>query len=122
MSPRPRAPQQSRDESTEAFRALFERNPLPMWIYDSETLAFLDVNDAAIQSYGYTRSEFLRMEHPGDPAARGPPAPGGGGDAANPRAAGVDGALAARTEGRLDPPGAGLERIRSTSPGGRPGW
>jgi hypothetical protein len=30
----------------------------PMWIFDTETLAFLEVNEAAIQRYGYTREEF----------------------------------------------------------------
>src|SRR5690348_15385870 len=40
---------------------LFQHNPLPMWVYDVETLAFLAVNDAAIQSYGYSEEEFLRM-------------------------------------------------------------
>lgn len=32
-----------------------------MWIYDRQTLAFLAVNDAAIQYYGYSQDEFLRM-------------------------------------------------------------
>lgn len=32
-----------------------------MWIYDQETLAFLEVNEAAINLYGYSRKEFLRM-------------------------------------------------------------
>lgn len=41
--------------------SLFEDNPLPMWIYDAETLRFLAVNDATIQKYGYTREEFLTM-------------------------------------------------------------
>lgn len=40
---------------------LFERNPNPMWIYDSETLCFLDVNQAAIDLYGWSRDEFLSM-------------------------------------------------------------
>jgi PAS domain S-box-containing protein len=48
-------------ESEAAFRSLFERNPIPMWIYDDETLAFLSVNDAAIEDYGWSRAEFLRM-------------------------------------------------------------
>jgi PAS domain S-box-containing protein len=43
------------------YRLLFEGNPLPMWVYDFETLAFLAVNDAAIRQYGYSRSEFLSM-------------------------------------------------------------
>ena len=40
-------------------RLLFDANPLPMWVYDCETLRFLDVNDAAITRYGYSRDEFL---------------------------------------------------------------
>jgi PAS domain S-box-containing protein len=48
-------------ESEERYRLLFEGNPLPMWLYDSETLQFLAVNEAAVQHYGYTRGEFLAM-------------------------------------------------------------
>ena len=48
-------------ESREQFRRLFISNPLPMWIYDRETLKFLEVNDAAIANYGYARNEFLTM-------------------------------------------------------------
>jgi PAS domain S-box-containing protein len=43
------------------FRLLFADNPLPMWIYDRETYAFLQVNDAAVEHYGYSRAEFLQM-------------------------------------------------------------
>jgi two-component system cell cycle sensor histidine kinase/response regulator CckA len=43
------------------FRRVFESNPMPMWIYDLETLAFLAVNDAAVHHYGYSREEFLSM-------------------------------------------------------------
>jgi PAS domain S-box-containing protein len=32
-----------------------------MWIYDLETLRFLEVNEAAVKHYGYPRAEFLRM-------------------------------------------------------------
>jgi hypothetical protein len=32
-----------------------------MWIFDRETLAFLDVNDAAVKEYGFSRQEFLTM-------------------------------------------------------------
>ena len=41
------------------FSNLFHLNPLPMWVFDLETLAFLDVNQAAIVHYGYDRQEFL---------------------------------------------------------------
>jgi len=47
--------------SEKAYRLLFANNPTPMWIYDVETLAFLEVNDAAIAHYGYTKTEFLAM-------------------------------------------------------------
>jgi len=43
------------------FRLLFAGNPLPMWVYDLETLHFLEVNDAAVARYGYTRDEFLKL-------------------------------------------------------------
>ncbi len=43
------------------FRELFDLNPLPFWVFDVETLAFLAVNAAAIRSYGYLREEFLEM-------------------------------------------------------------
>jgi len=43
------------------LRLLFATNPLTMWIYDTETLCFLEVNDAAVVRYGYTRDEFLHM-------------------------------------------------------------
>lgn len=48
-------------ESEEKYRFLFANNPQPMWIYDLETLAFLEVNDAAIHLYGYSRDEFMGM-------------------------------------------------------------
>lgn len=47
--------------SEKSFRLMFAHNPLPMWVYDRETFAFLDVNDAALEHYGYTREEFLSM-------------------------------------------------------------
>jgi len=44
-----------------AYRVLFDHAPVPMWVYDRDTLQFLAVNDAAVQRYGYTRTEFLGM-------------------------------------------------------------
>lgn len=43
------------------FRALFERNPLPFWVFDERTLRFLAVNEAAVAAYGYSEEEFRRM-------------------------------------------------------------
>ena len=48
-------------ESEASFRLLFAGNPLAMWVYDVETLHFLEVNAAAVAQYGYSREEFLRM-------------------------------------------------------------
>lgn len=48
-------------QSEERYRLLFENNPHPMWVYDNETFAFLAVNQAAINRYGYSREEFLTM-------------------------------------------------------------
>lgn len=48
-------------DSERRYRTLFETNPMPMYIYDQETLRFLAVNRAAQQAYGYSADEFLRM-------------------------------------------------------------
>jgi PAS domain S-box-containing protein len=42
-------------------RPFFDENPLPMWVFDADSLAFLAVNRAAIAQYGYSREEFLAM-------------------------------------------------------------
>jgi PAS domain S-box-containing protein len=47
--------------SEERYRELFDRGPLPMWVFDVATLRILAVNDAAIRHYGYSRDEFLSM-------------------------------------------------------------
>lgn len=41
------------------YQHLFEQHPLPCWIFDTETLRFLQVNEAAIKRYGYSKAEFL---------------------------------------------------------------
>ena len=41
------------------FGILFYDNPHPMWIFDTETLKIVEVNDAATKQYGYSRAEFL---------------------------------------------------------------
>ena len=48
-------------EADERYGMLFGSNPQPMWVFDTENLAFLAVNDAAIRHYGYNREEFLSM-------------------------------------------------------------
>ncbi len=48
-------------ESQNNFNLLFLNHPNPMWVIDCHNLKFLDVNDAAVIHYGYSRSEFLQM-------------------------------------------------------------
>jgi PAS domain S-box-containing protein len=43
------------------FRFLFASNPIPMWVFELETLRFLEVNDAAVAHYGYSHEEFPRL-------------------------------------------------------------
>ena len=45
----------------ERFRGLFDDHPVPMYIFDRETLRFLAVNSAAVQQYGFSETEFLGM-------------------------------------------------------------
>ncbi|HEX4956698.1 MAG TPA: PAS domain S-box protein [Lacibacter sp.] len=49
-------------ESEENYRMLFSQNPMPMWVYDRNSFEFLAVNDRALEHYGYTRDEFLKMK------------------------------------------------------------
>lgn len=48
-------------QSEQNYHDLFAANPQPMWVYDRETLRFLDVNESAVNHYGYARDEFLAM-------------------------------------------------------------
>lgn len=57
-----------------SYQLLFERNPLPMWVYDVKTLRMLAVNDAAVAHYGYSKQEFVGLTlldlHHGDDVAQ----------------------------------------------------
>jgi PAS domain S-box-containing protein len=48
--------------SEEKYRQLFERSPMPMWVYEIDGFQILDVNDAAIMHYGYSKEEFTSMK------------------------------------------------------------
>jgi two-component system, cell cycle sensor histidine kinase and response regulator CckA len=48
-------------DANERYGMLFGNNPLPMWVFDVESLAFLEVNEATVRHYGYSRDEFLSM-------------------------------------------------------------
>lgn len=47
--------------SEKKYKLLFQRNPMPMWMLDRDSLNVLDVNEAAINHYGYSKEEFLNL-------------------------------------------------------------
>ncbi|MEQ9308914.1 MAG: PAS domain S-box protein [Balneolaceae bacterium] len=49
-------------KSEKKYRHIFQNNPQPMWIFDLESLKFLEINEAAIKVYGYSREDFLSMK------------------------------------------------------------
>lgn len=49
-------------ESEQLYSDLFQLSPLPICVYDIETLHFLDVNEAAVNLYGHNHSEFLTLK------------------------------------------------------------
>ncbi len=49
------------EESEKRYSDLFHLSPLPKWVYDVDTLRFLDVNQTAIRHYGFSYDEFLKM-------------------------------------------------------------
>ena len=58
------AAEKAKDEaraSETRYRRMFDNSPLPKWLYDAETLRFLEVNDAAVHDYEYSREELLAM-------------------------------------------------------------
>ena len=59
---RPVAPESLRAD--EVYLPLFERNPLPMWVYHRQSLRFLAVNQAVLKQYGYSREDFTTMTVP----------------------------------------------------------
>ena len=69
-------------ESADRYRLLFDRNPLPMWVHDVQTLRFLAVNEAAVRQYEYGADQYGHMtiediELPGDETALHPAANAG---------------------------------------------
>ncbi|HYL08244.1 MAG TPA: ATP-binding protein [Candidatus Udaeobacter sp.] len=59
------------EASERKYRLLFEANPIPMMFSDLETDHFVEVNQAAVAAYGWTRAEFV-MLRPVDIATTGP--------------------------------------------------
>lgn len=48
-------------ESEKRYMELFHLSPAPIWVYELNTLRFIDVNEAAVQHYGFSKDEFLSM-------------------------------------------------------------
>ncbi len=48
-------------ESEKRYSDLFNLSPQPMWLYDQETLKFIQVNKAAVDHYGFSKTEFYAM-------------------------------------------------------------
>lgn len=44
-----------------SFKLIFESNPVPMWLFDTDNMRILAVNDAAIAHYGYDKVSFLAL-------------------------------------------------------------
>jgi diguanylate cyclase (GGDEF)-like protein/PAS domain S-box-containing protein len=57
-----RASEEAHRRGESYFRELFAATPQPMWVYHAHTFRFLEVNDAAVGRYGYTRDELLAMD------------------------------------------------------------
>ena len=53
-----------RSKAEAGYRLLFDRHPVPMWVFDLETLRFLAVNQAAVTAYGHSEAEFLALSLP----------------------------------------------------------
>src|SRR5690348_3223563 len=50
-----------KEQSSPATQLLLDESLQPMLVVQTETLAFLEANQAAIDKYGYSREEFQRM-------------------------------------------------------------
>lgn len=48
--------------SEQKHKLLFQANPMPMWMFSLETLHIIDVNEAAVAHYGYSKEEFLSLK------------------------------------------------------------
>jgi PAS domain S-box-containing protein len=48
-------------QAADSNRIFFLQSPVPKWIYEAKSLRFIDVNQAAINLYGFSRDEFLSM-------------------------------------------------------------
>lgn len=61
MSTQVREAQVQLQEEAANYKLLFQKNPMPMWILSQTTFDIIDVNEAAVAAYGYSREEFLQL-------------------------------------------------------------
>jgi len=52
---------ENKTQLQERYQQIFDKSPLPMWLFDTDNYSFVDVNEATIRKYGYTREEFMSM-------------------------------------------------------------
>jgi len=55
--------EQALKESDEKFRKILASSPVAIMLFDAETRQILDINDAGIRIYGYSKEEFLKLKH-----------------------------------------------------------
>ncbi len=55
--------EQTLHESEKNYRHLFQTITDAIMLFDAKTRQFIDVNDAALRLYGYSREEFLKLTH-----------------------------------------------------------
>lgn len=48
-------------DAAEKYRSYFFKSPMPMFVVEIPGYRYLDVNEAALEHYGYSREEFLSM-------------------------------------------------------------
>ncbi|HSY62025.1 MAG TPA: PAS domain S-box protein, partial [Cytophaga sp.] len=48
-------------DSEQKYKTLFENNPLPLFLFDFDTLQILDCNKELERKYGYTKEEFTKL-------------------------------------------------------------
>lgn len=48
-------------KSEKRFAELFHLSPQPMWLYESDSYCFAEVNKAMMEHYGYSQEELLQM-------------------------------------------------------------
>jgi PAS domain S-box-containing protein len=61
MNVRIREAQEKLQVKAENYKLLFENNPMPMWIISNVSHCIMDVNNAALDHYGYSKNEFLQL-------------------------------------------------------------